>query len=141
MSKYLTIKAFAILLTVVLLIVLIAVAGFFIILARNSQISYGLNGTPVTTAPVSFVLNVSSPDDNSLVYDPNVLLQGKTSPGATILVSMNTADQVITVSDKGDFSSTLKLDNGVNTVIIAAFDDAGNSKTEYRTLYYSKEKL
>ncbi len=141
MNRTLSTKVVAISLTLLLLLGIAFIIILYFLINPGSTQKYGFDGSPVTNAPVSFVLNVTSPDDNSLVNDPNVLLQGKTSPQATIIVSFDNKDQSVEVDKDGNFNATLKMDAGVNNFSITAFDNTGNSKTESRTLYYSKEKI
>lgn len=96
---------------------------------------------PVTSQPVSLTLYLSSPDYDQLVFNPNLLVEGKTSPEAVAIVNLNDDDQMIKASGQGDFSATLILQEGINQLSVTAFDNQGNRKTEDRTVYYSTEKL
>lgn len=96
---------------------------------------------PVTSAPVSLTLNLSNPDNDLLVFDSDLLIQGKTSPGATVIISSNEDDQVLEVNNQGEFSTTLILESGVNKLTVSSFDNSGSNKSEDRTIYYSKEKI
>lgn len=99
------------------------------------------NYQPVTSKPVSLTLNLSSPDDNLLVSDANLLISGQTSPGILVLITVNDTNQTINASNQGDFSLTIKLQPGTNQIIVSAFDNQGNYKTEERSIYYLEEKL
>lgn len=96
---------------------------------------------PVTVDRQALVLNLSGPDDNSLVFSSNLLVQGNSSPGALIIFNWNDNNKVVEAGDDGTFSYTLKLDNGVNNLKVAAFNKSGESKEENRLVYYSPEKL
>ena len=96
---------------------------------------------PVTSKPVSLTLDLSSPDDNLLVFDPDILIQGKTIPAATVILSLDDTDQILPTDDQGNFSKTIKLQNGVNQFTVQVFDNLGNTKSESRTIYYSTEKI
>ncbi len=98
-------------------------------------------GRPVTREPVSLTLNLDSLDDNLLVFDENLLASGKTSAGSILILSLNGDDQVLDISSSGNFSSTLKLQEGVNKLTVSGFDLLGNNKNENRTIFYSKEKI
>lgn len=108
----------------------------------NPQIKNNyLLGLPVTREPVSLILNLHSPDDDLITYDSELLVSGKTLPKATVLLSLSQKDLVIEVTSFGDFSTTISLNPGVNQILVASFDNLGNSKTENRTVYYSQEKI
>lgn len=100
-----------------------------------------LNLKPVTFAPSDITLSLSSPDDNILVTDSSLLLQGKTTSKSTVVVSFEASDLLVDISPSGEFSTTIFLDEGVNQFTVTAFDDQGNLKQEERMVYYSKEKL
>jgi len=118
----------------------IFVAGTYFIGPKfNKKVDWNLS--PVTSAPVSLKLNLSAPDDNLLIFDNNLLVQGQTSTSAVVTASLNDKVQVLDINNKGEFSSTLLLDEGVNKLFLAVFDKEGNSKSEARTIYYSKEKI
>jgi len=105
----------------------------------NSPItSYKL---PVTSQPTSLSLDITSPDDNILVYEKQVLISGKTTSLGEILISSDTNDVVVTAKKDGTFSYLYNLDNGLNELNLVAFDSFGNQKEAFRTVYYSKEEL
>lgn len=128
-----------------MIIILLGGIGFFITLhffvnpQQNpmTETSY----QPVTTNPVSLTLNLSSPDDNILVFDSNLLVSGQSTPGNLILVMVNDNNQILNSSKEGSFSLTVKLKSGSNQIIVSAFDNQGNYKIEERLIYYSEEKL
>lgn len=95
----------------------------------------------ITQAPVSLTLSLANPDDNLLVFTPDLLLQGKTSANAIILLTLDTKDQLFKADSDGNFSTTLILEGGVNQLTVAVFDEYGNSKLDSRTIYYSTEKI
>lgn len=128
-----------------MILILLVACGFFAVLhffvnPQQNPITTA-NYQPVTSKPVSLTLNLSSPDDNLLVFDPNLLVSGQTTSGTLILVTLNDSNQILNASTQGDFSLTVKLQTGNNQIIVSAFDTLGNYKTEERSIYYSEEKL
>lgn len=96
---------------------------------------------PVTNKPISLTLNLSSPDDNKLVFKSVALVEGTATPNSLVVLSTNSDDQILKVSPTGSFSQTINLDEGVNQIMVSAFDNTGNSKQETRMVYYSKEEI
>ncbi len=95
----------------------------------------------VTSKPTAPTLDISSPDDNSLIFDPNILVEGRTTPNTKVLISNENSDQFI-VSDKyGNFSQTLKLNLGINNLLITAFNNQGQLISDTRMVFYSKQQL
>ncbi len=128
-----------------LIIVLFCSVGIYylyqILNPINSNNFSLLSAGPITSEPVSLTLNISSPDPDTLVFSPDLLIQGATLANSTVLISSDTSDATIQSSQKGNFSYTANLAEGANNFTIMVFDNAGNSKAEERTIYYSKEKL
>jgi hypothetical protein len=121
-------------------LILLAGLYFFAPQLLNVQAPNLISTLPFTQEPVSLSLDLSSPDDNALVNSPDLLIQGKSSPGATVLLTAADGDHVL--DNSGDtFSYTLTLTEGPNIIYISAFDELGNRKVEKRSVYYSKEKL
>ncbi len=111
---------------------------------------YTLNGnplaevikySPVSQEPSSFNLQINAPEDNALVFDGNILLTGKTSPGTSVIVVDGGSTTGFEVTSNGDFSKVISLTEGAHLLTITAFDKTGLTKTVTRQVYYSKEKL
>lgn len=144
-KQYMTKKLSTTFFTFSMIIILLLGSAFFIALhlfVNPTQNPLTIsNYQPVTSKPVSLTLNLSSPDNNLLVYDPNLLISGQTSSGILVLITVNDSNQTINASSQGDFSLTVKLQPGSNQLIVSAFDNQGNYKTEERSIYFSEEKL
>lgn len=114
---------------------------YFLLNPRQNPVAFLDNYQPVTSLPVSLNLDISSPDDNLLLFDGDLLISGKTVPGALVLITTNDQNLLFNAASDGYFSKTIKLQSGVNQFTISSFDNLGNYKTEFRTIYYSEEKL
>lgn len=138
MSSLFSLKSLIATLICLILLIIGASLTYYLL---NSQKNNDLTIIPVTKERVSLVLSLSSPDDNLLVFEPDLLIQGKTTPQAVVLLSSQNQDLLLNLTTNGDFSQTLKLQEGVNRLIVASVDKLGNNKKEVRTIYYSKEKI
>lgn len=96
---------------------------------------------PVTSAPISFNLDLNNPEDNALVFDKTIVVSGKTSPNSTVIISVNETESATESNSRGDFSKVLVLVPGLNRVTVDAFDSQGNTKQVQRLVYFSEEKL
>lgn len=141
MGKKLSTKTFLLSMVVVFLLGLGSIVGVYLIVNPKNNNNPLISEGPVTSEPVSLILNLTSPDDNTLVFDSDLLIQGQVSKGSFVLLSLNEEDQILDTSDKGDLSKTIKLEDGVNKIMVTVFDNLGNSKTEKRTVFYSTEKI
>lgn len=96
---------------------------------------------PVTTLPKTLILNLDQPDDNILTFESQILVSGKTLPFKEVLISTQSQDLVVLSKKDGSFSTEINLDEGENLVTVVVFDSDGDTKSEEKTVYYSKEKL
>lgn len=96
---------------------------------------------PVTTTPSSFSLEINSPDDEAAVFEKSIVISGTSSPLATIIIASSSETVGLETSNKGEFSKVFSLNPGLNLITITAFDQNGNKKQDFRTVYYSQEKL
>lgn len=142
LNKKLTKKHFILSQILILFIGLIFLGGLYYILNIEYQKPKNLflNG-PVTSLPKSLVLSLDQPEDNSLSYSSSVVISGETGPSKDVLISTDTDDLVITSNRDGSFSTVLNLTTGVNRIQVVVFDSTGDSRSDIRTVYYSKEKI
>ena len=96
---------------------------------------------PVTREPISLFLEISSPEDDILVSDPNLVISGKTGPDTSVVISNNVTDVGLQAEKDGRFSKVFPLTPGANIIVINAFDSEGNSKTATKTVYFTEEEL
>jgi hypothetical protein len=87
-----------------------------------------------TTAPT---LTVTAPADKSTVNVDTVKVTGKATDdvGVTV-VAVN--DVPVTLLPDGSFATTVTLTEGDNTIVVKAFDAAGNVATQTLTVTYQK---
>ena len=142
LKKKISLKNFIISHILILTTGLIFLGGLYYILNlqyKHSSNSF-VNG-PVTSKPKSFTLTLNQPEDESLVFNPSILISGKTSPHMDVLISTDNNDWVIEAKSDGTFSQTLTLDEGVNNIKVVVFDQIGDTRETTRLVYFSKEKL
>lgn len=96
---------------------------------------------PVTSAPKVVALEVTSPDDQSVVFDATTLVSGKSLPKATVLISSKDSEGIVQAETDGTFAVSFPLVEGLNEITVTAFDQKGEERLTIRSVYYSKEKL
>ena len=142
LTKKLSTKQFIISHLLILLISLIFLGGLYYNLnIQNQTSSNRFLAGPVTTLPRVIKLDLDEPEDNILTFDDQILISGKTSPLTEVLISTETNDLVIKSKIDGSFSTTLDLDEGVNTITAVVFDAKGEQKSISRMVFFSKEKI
>lgn len=150
MNRKLSFKSFLLYQAVIFIFSLIFLGGMYYLLNEGDfpcckqkdflKSRWVLQG-PLTKEPLNFNLEISNPDDNTVVFENTVSVSGKTAPKATVIISSNTHDIGLNADNKGGFSKIMDLSSGPNTLTITAFDPSGSSTSEARFIYYSEEKL
>lgn len=142
MNKVLSTKIFIVAQALILVLGLIFLGGLYFILNSEQYNKTPLqNYRPVTREPVSFNLEITNPDDEILVFDKSLIVSGRTSSKATIIISNLDQNMGLQADSNGEFSKVVDLTNGENEIEIAAFDENGNTKSFSRTIFYSEEKI
>ena len=127
-------------------IILILIAGFGFVgwlyyLLYGQNIVSSFQYSPVTREPTSFNLELNSPEDDDLSFDPNLLVSGKSAPFASIIVVDGDQTTGAEANSNGDFSQIITLKEGPNLLTVTSFDKDGTSKAVNKVVYYSKEQL
>lgn len=138
-DKVLSTKTFILSHLTLLTIALIFFAGLYYILYPERFSPVDQNYNPVTKEPVSLFLEISSPEDDILVNDPNLVISGSTGPNIAVIISNNQTDTALQSGKNGDFSKVFTLTPGANTIEIHAFDEEGNSKSATKSVYYEEK--
>ena len=143
MNKQLSNKTFVISQLLILILGLAFIFGLNYLMNPISKAakSTSLSEGPVTSTPASLTLEVGSPDDELLVFNSNLIINGKTLQKLNVLISSDTEDLVVVSKSDGSFTADLTLSPGVNEISIVVFDDKGDQREIRRTIYYSKEKI
>jgi hypothetical protein len=107
----------------------------------QEKIVMGAKRAPTQAPANANFIVIEKPEDEYVSDKRTVTISGKTSPGSTIIVSSETADQVVKPSDNGDFSLTQTIEDGVNLVQITAVFSNGEEKTVVKTITATTEEF
>lgn len=94
---------------------------------------------PTPTPTNSVVLTLDNPKDEDVVDKKLITVSGKTSPSATVVISTNAADDVVTPSSTGAFSTTVTINDGQNQIEVVAIDANGTETHVIKTVTFSTE--
>lgn len=86
-------------------------------------------------------LTIQNPTDRTLSETKNIELNGKTKPGAIVLLENDLDSKVIEVSSDGSFTNKLTLSEGANLINITSYNENGVGDSKNLTVYYTSEKL
>lgn len=143
MKKKLSFKGFLISITIIFILSLSFLAGLYYLL--NIQYVapklYSPTGGPITSAPKTLRLDLQQPDNDTLTYDSSILVSGKTAPFLDVIIFSQTKDVLIKSGADGSFSTIFNLDEGENKLQVVIFDKTGDSRSDKRSVYFSKEKI
>lgn len=95
--------------------------------------------TSPTPTPPESLLTLDSPQDESLATDSSVLVAGKTKPESTVVISTNLDDYVLTVSQSGNFSQEVNLEEGENILTVTAYGPNQKEEAVEKRVVYTKE--
>ena len=74
-------------------------------------------------------LSIDSPREGTLLVDGEVLVKGKTSPGALVVFFTETDENSVEADGAGNFQGSVALSEGINTLVVTAFAEDGQEKT------------
>lgn len=86
-------------------------------------------------------LALDEPKDEN-IYDTRVVkVSGKTEADAIIVILTENNEEVLNPTKNGDFSTTITLDTGANSIQVTAVAKNGDTNTIERTVSYSSENF
>ncbi|HZV82967.1 MAG TPA: hypothetical protein VFF53_12445, partial [Geobacteraceae bacterium] len=115
---------------------LVSGANAVTVVATDKAGNQQVDSRTITFDPMAPVLTVSSPADNSSSAQSFITLTGTVNESSTVSVSNNGGTpQAASISGR-NFTATVNLVPGVNTIVITATDLAGNVSSAKRTITY-----
>jgi hypothetical protein len=87
------------------------------------------------------ILTVDTPKDEDVFNKKLITINGRTISGATIIVSTETGDEVVTPAKNGNFSLTQTIPDGTSLITITAVFPNGEEKRITRTVTFSTESF
>lgn len=92
-----------------------------------------------TTPPLS--LTLYQPEDETVIKQASIVFKGKTAPLATIAILTEEDELILEADADGNFETEVDLIDGVNEIIISAFDEKGNEVSKTLTLVYTEAEI
>lgn len=91
-------------------------------------------------APKEFFVSIDSPLSDDIASKEELLVSGKTSEGAVVVVGGPKDEDVITAKSDGAYAGKITLAEGKNDITVTAYKDA-KQITQTITVYYTPEEL
>lgn len=100
--------------------------------------------TPVTKpasspSPPPLTLELISPADGELSVNREILVTGKTLANTTVVIFTENDETSVESDQSGSFEGTIALADGINSLIVTAYGEAGEEKTVTLDLVYDSE--
>lgn len=86
-------------------------------------------------------LAITTPADEDLVTDSNIKVTGSTAVGNTIIVLHESGQDTVTVDASGNFTDSIKLVGGYNTITVVSVSPTGDQVTKSLVVTYTSAKL
>jgi len=84
-------------------------------------------------------LIVTQPEDNLVISQERINVQGSTTPKSTVVI-LTPADEVIIESQQdGSFEAEVLLEGGPNELVVKSYDEQGNESQQKLNVVYSTE--
>lgn len=93
--------------------------------------------TPTKTS-LPFSLDITQPEDQTIVTSPNLTIKIKTVTFANVIISANGTTVALKADDKGTVEKEITLSEGVNVIVVTGIKDASDALTEKILVVYEK---
>ena len=108
-------------------------------LPKLPQVTHNKAPSP-TKAATDFSFSVDSPLPDAIESDHNLLVSGKSTPHATVVIQGNTDDAVVETTDDGKFAGKVTLSEGKNKIVVTSYTKDTHTGKEL-IVYYTPEEL
>jgi len=86
-------------------------------------------------------LSITTPEENLLTDQENLIVSGSTSPDSFVIIFVNSQENITNSDETGNFSLEITLDEGANFIEIYSVDEDGNSISKEKSVIYDAEYL
>jgi len=100
-----------------------------------------LEQPPTLTSAPSLSLEIISPEDESIIEEEKITLEGETAPESVVVVIYPEGENIVEADEEGNFETEITLVGGANEIKITAYDEEGNQAEKNLTLIYSTAKI
>lgn len=93
-------------------------------------VAVGCSREETESNPISLALEVTGPQNESVIHASEIVVSGTTRSDAVVTIN----DTVAEVDEDGNFSATIALEEGPNSIEVIASDYEGNEASQVLTL-------
>jgi len=113
----------------------LALHGDRLVWADDYNKQWAIYSMLIDEAPPELI--VTAPEEMLRTNNSLEAVKGFAEPGSSVKIN----GTAVTTDPSGNFSQVVKLVTGNNDITVTAADEAGNTTTAYRTIYYYDDKL
>lgn len=84
-------------------------------------------------------LVITSPENNIVVNQDTIRVEGTTDPKATVVIISNLNEVIMSAGKDGTFAYDVKLEGGANEIKVVSYDKNGKKSEKILTVVYSTE--
>jgi hypothetical protein len=95
--------------------------------------------TPTPAPPQELQLSIATPEDYTIVSEPQTIISGITRTNVIVAIITEEDEYLIESGSDGNFSKTIKLVKGANTITIQASDTNQLSNPKILHIVYSTQ--
>ena len=118
-------------------LIVLAISTTIIFLSQQQKTDTNA-AKPVSRSPKPLFLALLTPTDGQVATNGEIVISGKTLPKSTVLFFTETHDSSTEADARGDFSGTIQLGNGINTLTVTAFSENGEEKSVALDIVYDE---
>lgn len=97
--------------------------------------------SPLISPIAPITLTILSPEDESIISEDKVTLEGKTESEAIISVIYEEGEALGEANENGDFEFEIPLIGGANEITVTAYSLDGEETTEIITVVYTTAEI
>lgn len=98
--------------------------------------------SPTEVPPIAATkLTITSPEDETIVNENKVALEGSTEPEAIISIIYEEGEILDQADENGDFSFDIPLIGGANEITISAYGPEGQQASQTITVVYTTAEI
>ncbi|HSW47600.1 MAG TPA: hypothetical protein VLG67_00825 [Candidatus Saccharimonadales bacterium] len=108
---------------------------------QSKPITIVATPTPAPLSDKDHLLKIENPKNGGVFDKKLITISGKTVSGASVIVSTEDSDQVVSPASNGDFTLTTTIPDGTSVMKIKAIFPDGTEKDETITVTFSTESF
>ena len=108
---------------------------------EETKLKENLEVSPAQSISSEISLNLTNPENESVVTNAKINVTGETSPLATVVIIWEEGEDILVADEQGVFETEIGLIGGPNEIEITAYSESGKFIKENLIITYSTAKF